>query len=463
MKLKFQNLNIQSALALSAASALIYEVVATNVLFFYFIKSSYSIATVLSVFLLGLGIGSLIIYKVLNRIKNKKILFGAFQIIIAVYSFLVLANLLIIAPQLSAWSVFTASFAILLLPTIFLGAAFPLAASIFKKERKEIVGLVYASDLFGAIAGTILAGFLFIPLWGNKVAILFAVGFNLLSAFIILSKRYKIIPIIITCLLVITGLLLTNTNDTTSTSNANVELNNNSTNTQLNKDIQFEKNSAFGKISVINNRLFIEERMQCSFPYPNTASQRKMANYALNPISRDKLAVLNIGLGCGNTALEALKRNGITVDIVEINPVVVDANRQFSDVQSHIAVDLIIDDGLNYLRKTDKTYDSILMDIENPVVAHSSNLYTVDAFKIIFDRLTSDGTFALWNFSNKLNNRYIDILYYSLKETFPYVYIYEAVFIASKQKLDKTEYETTTPYEINTIDKNTLTQAYLES
>ena len=57
MKNKFLNLEIQTALALSAASALIYEVVATHLLFFYFIESSYSIATVLSVFLFGLIMG----------------------------------------------------------------------------------------------------------------------------------------------------------------------------------------------------------------------------------------------------------------------------------------------------------------------------------------------------------------------------------------------------------------------
>jgi len=67
MNLKFTNLDIQIALALSAASALIYEVVATNILFFYFIRSSYSIATVLGVFLFGLGLGSLLIYFLLHR------------------------------------------------------------------------------------------------------------------------------------------------------------------------------------------------------------------------------------------------------------------------------------------------------------------------------------------------------------------------------------------------------------
>ncbi|MCK5140414.1 MAG: fused MFS/spermidine synthase, partial [Thermodesulfovibrionia bacterium] len=189
MAAKFQNLPIQIALGLSAASALIYEVVSTNILFFYFIKSSYSIATVLSVFLLGLGIGSLIIYKSSEKIKNKKTLFGILQILVAVYSFFILANLTDIAPALSTLGVFIASFVILLIPTIFLGAVFPLAGSIFIKKKKEIMGLVYSLDLFGAIAGTIIAGFILIPLLGNRIAILFGAAFNLLSAIVIFPKK----------------------------------------------------------------------------------------------------------------------------------------------------------------------------------------------------------------------------------------------------------------------------------
>ena len=80
MKVKFPNIGIQTALGLSAASALIYEVVATHMLFFYFIESSYSIATVLSVFLFGLAIGSLTIYYLSNKIKNKRLIFAILQI-----------------------------------------------------------------------------------------------------------------------------------------------------------------------------------------------------------------------------------------------------------------------------------------------------------------------------------------------------------------------------------------------
>jgi len=137
------------------------------------------------------------------------------------------------------------------------------------------------------------------------------------------------------------------------------------------------------------------------------------------------------------------------------------ANKIMTDVLQNKNVNLIIDDGLKYLRENEKKYDAILIDIENPLVAHSSNLYTVEAFKIVSDSLDEEGNFALWNFVHVAQNTtYTDILYYSMKEAFGFVYEYTGVFLASKHQLNETEYVPQSDYEINTINRNTLTQAY---
>ena len=441
MKLNFSNIEIQLALGLSAASALIYEVVATDVLFFYFIESSYSIATVLSVFLLGLGIGSLIIYYTSDRIKNKKLLFGIFQILIGGYALFILTNLIEIVPSISTLGTFTVSFLILLMPTLFLGAIFPLAGSIFKRKKKDIIGLVYSSDLFGAILGTLIAGFILIPFFGSRIAVIFGAGLNIISAFIILSRKTKIAPLIALIILFVSVIAIPSW-------------------AYGSKDeYDFYAPSAYGIIKVDNGSLFIGEREQCSRCYPKDTSEIVMVVYALEPHeNKSTIEGLNIGLGCGLTLEKALEYN-TNMDIVEINYQVVLANKIMTNVLTNPRVNLIVDDGLHYLRNSNKIYDSIMIDVENPTVAHASNLYTVEAFKTVYSSLSYDGTFALWNFNG--NNRYLKILYYSLKEAFPYVYSYPWVFLATKQKLDIPEYIPYGAYEINTIDKNTLTDAFL--
>lgn len=444
MGFKFKNLNIQIALALSAASALVYEIVVTDVLFFYFIESTYSLATVLSVFLFGLGIGSLLIHFFSPKIKNKILLFGYLQIIIALYAFFILTNLTKIVGSISTFGTFVTSFSLLLLPTIFLGAIFPLAGAIFKKEKKEVIGLVYSSDLFGAIVGVLIAGFILIPLYGAKITVLFAVGLNLISAFIIFSKKYKLIPIFLAILLftismTISGIVKEETSE-----------------------YQFYSPSPYGLIQVKDNSLIIGGREQCDFDdVSNLSSEILMVDYALEfSEEKENLQVLNIGLGCGLTLRRALEY-GAKVDIVEINPKIVMANRIMTDVLKEENVSLIVNDGLKYLRENEKTYDAILIDIENPVVAHSSNLYTVEAFKIISNSLDEDGRFALWNFViGEETTRYSDILYYSMKEAFDFVYEYPDVFLGLNNQLNKTEYVPKSDYEINTIDRNTLAPVY---
>ena len=319
MKSKLENWKIQTALALSAASALIYEVVAANVLFFYFIKSSYSIATVLSVFLFGLGIGSLLIHLLSNKIKNKKILFGILQILIAIYAFFVLANLPEIIPAISTLGIFIASFAILLVPTIFLGAIFPLAGSMFKRRRKEIIGLVYSSDLFGAIVGSLMAGFLLIPVFGHSIAVLVGVGLNLLSAFIIFPKMKKIVFLVGIILLILGRSFLFSAANLTSEDEHQEAINGE----------QFYASSPYGIVKVENNILFIDEREQCALTYYEHTPERMMVDYALDPLNKTSLKVLNIGLGCGLTLVRILDWSNVLVDVVEINPVVVEANREF--------------------------------------------------------------------------------------------------------------------------------------
>ncbi|MCL5406977.1 MAG: fused MFS/spermidine synthase [Patescibacteria group bacterium] len=450
---KYQNLYIIIALALSAASALIYEVVATHVLFYYFIESSYSISTVLSIFMLGLGIGSYIIYKILLKIENKEIYFGLLQICIGIYAFVVLSRLEQIMPRISDWGIFGVSVFVLLLPTIFLGAIFPLAATMFKKNQKDITGFVYSSDLAGAIFGSVIAGFILIPREGHSFTVLFGVLLNFLSAILIFmrlkSKKIALIPLVL--ILILIFLLMKD----------HLSFLNKTKSRQSNMGAQYFSDSPYGPVLVENKILYINKKIMCSMDYPDNTSEKMMVSYAIEPLKKKDAKTLNIGLGCGLTLKQLLSETSKTVDVVEINPKVVEANKTMTDVLQNKRVNLIIDDGLKYLRERSLEYDTILVDIEDPTVAHSSGLYTVEAFKTESKSLNDNGILAFWNFS-AIKGRYADILFYSLKEAFPYVYNYPDVFVASKKELDKEEYSPQTPYEINTLNKNTLTDAFLQ-
>ncbi|MBI2592743.1 MAG: fused MFS/spermidine synthase [Candidatus Colwellbacteria bacterium] len=459
------NWDIGIALMLSAASALIYESGAMQVLFFYFTESSYSLATVLGVFLGGLGIGSFLFYKLSDRLKDKKLLFGMLQIVTAIYAFTVLTRLTVIIPQISPLGVFLVSSAILIIPAIFFGAIFPLAASLLKRVNRETVGLVYSIDLLGSIVGALTVGFLVIPVWGITLAMQLGAVLNLASGVLVMPRTKKVFAAAVAA----TFLSLTTFGNVPNPSVAAP-----SAKPIDGQAYQVYENSPYGPVAVQNDNLYINNRLQCPYnPHPGT-SQHAIVGNALDQLKdHQSLKVLNIGLGCGGTLGKVLEYPNTQVDVVEINPVVIKITKQFSNVLENSRVNLITGDGLELLRQTSQTYDSVIIIVDSPLVAYSSPLYTVDAFRLAGRALAPHGTLALWSFDTLFDPvngqagttptppRYKDILYYSLKEVFPYVYKYYKVFVGSNTKLDQPEYAPTTPYQVNTIDRNTLAGAYL--
>ena len=147
-----KNLVLYIALALSAATALIYEVVASKILLYFFVESTYSVATVLSTFLLGLAGGSLLYYRFQKKIKNQQTVFGILQLLIGVYGFLVFAHITDIVPNIHTLGIFVVSSLLLLVPTLALGVIFPLTISLVGDEQKN--SFIYFVDLVGAAGGS---------------------------------------------------------------------------------------------------------------------------------------------------------------------------------------------------------------------------------------------------------------------------------------------------------------------
>ena len=473
------------AMTLSGASALIYEVVASKVLFFFFSETTYSVATVLASFLFGLALGSFLMAKYIKKIIDKRQFFVVLQVLIGVYAILFFThyetipytilkflNIFGVSQFMIQLSKFLVGLSYLLVPTLFLGASFPLVSSMLVKKVDEAgvqVGLLYSFDLVGAILGAFIAGFLLLPNLGIKLTVVIASGLNFLGAFIILRKNFNriLVLVVIICL----SLLTVNFQSSYSPSKI--------TDFQLDEtygEIIYQEQSPYGWISVVNDTekglsMYINYRVQCGTK--QRTSEKEIAHSVLNNFDKP-VRVMNIGLGCGFTLQAILEhKNVISVDVIEINPVMRKvANEYFAEENNYSAYDsrvnIIIDDGAHYLVENEYLYDAIIIDIENPAVAHSSPLYTVEYFKIISKRLTEDGVFGLWAFTG--TDDYLSIMYFSLKQAFSQVYFKEVVdylFIASKKELNQiglTESDLSqlkhisqrTESEINTLDKQVL-------
>ncbi|MBI4355672.1 MAG: fused MFS/spermidine synthase [Candidatus Omnitrophica bacterium] len=179
---------------LSGAMALIYEVLWVRLLGLVFGNTTHAISTVLTAYMAGLGLGSYWIGRSADRWRHPLTSYGAFEIGIGAYAALtfpilkgIQALYVLFAQQFQPGpALFTTvrlllSFAILFIPTFFMGATLPVLAK-FYVRRTEAIGagtaLLYGLNTAGAVAGTLLSGFLFLPLLGMKASLIMAVTLN---------------------------------------------------------------------------------------------------------------------------------------------------------------------------------------------------------------------------------------------------------------------------------------------
>jgi spermidine synthase len=180
----------------SGLSALIYQVLWLRMLGWVFGVTIYAASAVWAAFMAGLAIGSYVAGVAGDRVRNPLRWFGATEILIGVTA-LATPNVLEALQSLyvrlypslpdGIAALTTArliiAFAVLIVPTILMGATLPLVlkASTFRASSlAEQVGVLYGSNAAGAIVGTLAAGLYLIPELGIERTFFVAAGLNVL-------------------------------------------------------------------------------------------------------------------------------------------------------------------------------------------------------------------------------------------------------------------------------------------
>jgi spermidine synthase len=209
------------AFVLSGMAALIYEVVWIRPLQFVLGSTIYTVSIIFASFMAGLALGSFIISKYTDEIKNLPAAYAFLELGIGLYGvfLLIIFNILpdvyrtIYALHQNFYFFefvqFLLAFAVLLIPTMLMGATFPIIAKFYTTEKiGKGIGEVYSANNIGAIIGSFAAGFILIPLLGIKASIIFAGAINVSIAFIIISMSNKNLSkkIIPTCVIIFLAL-----------------------------------------------------------------------------------------------------------------------------------------------------------------------------------------------------------------------------------------------------------------
>ena len=171
-------------------------------------STSASVSTVLAAFFLGLAIGSYLAERITrNRIDNLKV-YIVLEAIIGISGLALLPILLNLDNMMAAipeWGSvlqfkFAVAMALLVIPTMCMGATFPVMAAILVRRQADMgkrVSQLYSLNTAGAVFGALLAGFVFVPNWGLDGAVYMAASLNFFIVFlaIYLNSRITFPPI----------------------------------------------------------------------------------------------------------------------------------------------------------------------------------------------------------------------------------------------------------------------------
>jgi spermidine synthase len=163
---------------------------------------------------------------------------------------------------------------------------------------------------------------------------------------------------------------------------------------------------------------------------------------AARPEARTMLVV---GLG-GGVALESVPRFVERIDVVEIEPEVVAANRAIAagrarDPLADTRVQIIVNDARDALTLGRGRYDIIVSQPSHPWTAASANLFTREFFELCAAHLGPDGVLAQWMGLPFLDEGLLRSLLATLLEVFDHVRVYRPyaasiVLLASRSPFD---------------------------
>jgi spermidine synthase len=438
------------AIGISGFCALAYEVLWTRILVFFLGSTTYAFATMLAAFLFGIALGSMVLARWVDRIKQPVTTFGIIQLGIGLFALILMPafeRLYGITYALQStfggsrfWAFFSC-FLVMSLPTFLMGASFPLVTKIYTGNARQLgrsIGNVYAINTVGSILGAFCAGFVLIPLLKIRPSIVLMVALNTG----------------IGCLLVFTGLRATKAAEGRGTKpvfqgigigvpilnvglavillltlSQPLFLKSTIYKTQRPGDEVVDyKEEIDATVTTLKDdegvyRLYVDANQAADASRWDSPSHRVIAHLPLLLHPNPKRSLV-VGFGMGLTS-HSIAQHGVQVDAIELSKGVISAAQEhFKHVNGNIFENRLfnykVNDGRNHILMTQTKYDMISTGIIHPLVsAGSSNIYTEDFYKLCRRILTEDGVMCQWVPLHRLPEAHYKMIVRTFQHVFP--------------------------------------------
>jgi len=458
--------SIMAAIACTAFAAMICEVAWTRVLALVLGGSVYVFTIVLATFLAGLGFGALGVSAVLRFVPSRAraVFYG--MAILAAILVSVSAAIFPYLPDLifklygyftalggNVEGVFQAQFLVaaivMLVPAVMMGGLFPAAIRVMGESPHligEKVGSLYAWNTVGSILGAFTGGFLLIPFFGIRGALIGAVVAQCIGASVSVlgaERTYQRTLIgMAGAVLLFTVVLMPAWNHQLMTSapyadalryqRQDVEPSPFEKSFAQQKELLYYRDglsatvTVSGTIGTHNHRSIATNGKVDGSSGSDMATQQLLAHLPLL-LHPDPEEICVIGMGTGVTAGSAALHPVNRVTVVEIESAMVEGAKFFKlenhDIHNNPNVDIRVTDGRLFLGLHPQKFDVVISEPSNPWMAGSSDLFTVEFFQLGAKALRNGGFFAQWVPIYGMSPETLQTVVRTFAHVFPYVYL----------------------------------------
>jgi spermidine synthase len=338
-----------------------------------------------------------------------------------------------------ALGAFLASLFLFFVPLTLLAATGPFVIRVLTQSVEGVggqVGRLSAISTLGSVAGTMLIGYVLLPFLPNSTTMFItsAVLLALSGAYLLVGRnipahKINVAVLILSAMAVVGAWAIHDWSRNQTRGLARL----------------YRGNSNFGELQVVEDKSRGRRYYLNDFLLQNTYDAKEKRSLSLFTYMLHELAwgystnlqsALCIGMGVGIVPRE-LAREGVQVDVVEINPAVVPIAQKFFDFDT-AAVNINIGDGRFYINKSQKHYDAIVLDAflgdSSP-----SHLMTREAFAEMARLLGPNGVLVINSFGDFRPGRdfFLSSLDKTLRAVFKNVNIHASgngnVFFAASQ------------------------------
>jgi spermidine synthase len=395
-------------------SGLALEVAWTRAIVLFAPNSVYAFTVILTVFLLGIAMGSTAMAAFEHRVKRPALVFGGLQCLVGLIAGLTPLGLSWFGLEFfmasNAWASALGPVArvagavgpavFMILPaTILMGASFPLLARVVSGHTKDVsrtLGRAYALNTVGAVLGSLGAGFLFLPWLGIQRTILLFATINVAAGLaVVLRSKHRPWGVVGgASFATVFGLLVFAPNllQRTLERGLGVELSFYREGLETTVSV-YQSLEAERPVLVINKTALDDHGVvhQLLAHIPATLHE--------NP-----QRVLTLGFGVGITSHSFSTHDIAENHCVEISPGVIEAAPHFRQLNHDVVTRgdprfrLHVTDGRRFLLANTRPFDIIALDANSGSLSDAGvgKLYTREFFTLCKERLNEGGMITLY-------------------------------------------------------------------